>query len=63
MASAIRLTSTRVLRYSTWDALFIALSVVHGVVLLMMPSIAVIAIALWWNANTIAQDTAKKSVV
>lgn len=56
MASAIRLTSTRVLRYSTWDALFIALSVVHGVVLLTMPSIAVIAIALWWNANTIAHN-------
>jgi hypothetical protein len=56
MASAVRLTSTRVLRYSTWDALFIGLSVLHGVVLLTIPSIPVIALGLWWNANTIAHN-------
>ena len=56
MASAVRLTTTRVLRYSTWDALFIALSMVHAGVLLAAPSIPVIAIGLWWNANTIAHN-------
>jgi hypothetical protein len=57
MASAVRLTSTtRVLRYSPWDALFVALSGVHAAVLLSVPSIPVIAIGLWWNANTIAHN-------
>jgi fatty acid desaturase len=46
----------RVLRHSPWDALPVALSVVHLLVLVSAPSVPVIGIALWWNANTIAHN-------
>jgi len=39
-----------------WDAAFVGLSVAHAAVLLTVPSIAVIALGLWWNANTIAHN-------
>ena len=48
--------AARVLRYSTWDGLFVCLSFVHLAVLVAAPSIAVIAIGQWWNANTIAHN-------
>src|SRR5687768_4444700 len=44
------------LRHSPWDAVLVALSVVHLVVLVRAPSILLIGIALWWNANTIAHN-------
>src|SRR5882762_12016305 len=44
------------LRHSRWDALLIALSAVHGVLLLVTPSIWLIAVGLWWNANTISHN-------
>ncbi len=43
-------------RWATWDALFIVLAVAHGILLLVMPSIALISIGLWWNANTISHN-------
>lgn len=43
-------------RYSAWDGLFVALSLAHAAVLVLVPSIAVIAIGQWWNANTIAHN-------
>ncbi|MGH9841552.1 MAG: fatty acid desaturase, partial [Blastocatellia bacterium] len=43
-------------RHSTSDALFIGLAVAHGALLLAMPSAALIAIGLWWNANTISHN-------
>ena len=43
-------------RYSTSDALFVALSLGHAALLLAAPSIALIAIGMWWNANTIAHN-------
>ena len=45
-----------VLRHSPWDALFVALAVVHGIILLAFPSIPLIALGLWWNANTISHN-------
>jgi hypothetical protein len=48
--------SEGVLRYSKWDALLISLSVAQGGVLLAVPSIPVIALGLWWNANTISHN-------
>jgi fatty acid desaturase len=42
------------LRHSPWDGVLVGLSVAHAGVLLSAPSIPVIAIGLWWNANTIA---------
>ena len=44
------------LRHSPWDGLLVALSGVHLLVLVVAPSIPVIAILLWWNANTIAHN-------
>jgi fatty acid desaturase len=42
------------LRHSSWDALLIVLAGVHGAVLLAFPSVLLVALGLWWNANTIA---------
>jgi fatty acid desaturase len=43
-----------VLRYSAWDAVLIGLSFVYAGLLLAAPSIPLIAIGLWWTANTVA---------
>jgi Fatty acid desaturase len=44
------------LKWHQWDALLIGLALGHGVLLLYWPSIALVAICLWWNANTIAHN-------
>lgn len=41
-------------RGTTWDALPVALALAHGVLLLSWPSIPLVAVGLWWNANTIS---------
>ena len=46
----------RVLQHTPWDALFIALSLAHGLALIVFPSIPLIAIGFWWNTNTIAHN-------
>jgi hypothetical protein len=57
MASAVlRMESKDILRFSRWDALFIALAVLHGVVLVKWPVSAIIAIGVWWNSNTISHN-------
>jgi hypothetical protein len=38
------------------DALPLALALTHGAVLLTWPSIPVVAVGLWWNANTISHQ-------
>jgi hypothetical protein len=45
-----------ILRHSSWDAVLVGLSVVHAAVLIAVPAIPVVAIGLWWNANTIAHN-------
>jgi hypothetical protein len=42
------------LRHSRWDALLIALALLHGGVLLVCPSLPVVALGVWWNSNTVA---------
>ena len=44
------------LRYSAWDAVLVALSLVHAALLLAVPSIPVVGIGLWWTANTAAHN-------
>lgn len=39
-----------------WDLLFIGCALAHGVLLLTWPSIPLIAILLWWNANTVSHN-------
>jgi len=47
--------AARVLRgRATWGALPVALAFAHGVLLMAWPSIPLVAIGLWWNANTIS---------
>jgi fatty acid desaturase len=38
------------------DSWFVCLALLHGVVILAIPSIPTIALGLWWNANTIAHN-------
>jgi hypothetical protein len=45
-----------VLRHSSRDAVLVALSLVHGAALAIAPSVPLVAIGLWWNANTIAHN-------
>ncbi|MEO7189693.1 MAG: fatty acid desaturase [Vicinamibacterales bacterium] len=44
------------LRHSEWDGLLVALAVLHGVLLLMIPSVPLVAIGLWWSANTVSHN-------
>src|SRR5262245_60660987 len=56
MATVIPARSVAVSRARTWDGVFVGLSIVHAVALFFSASIPVIAIGLWWNANTIAHN-------
>jgi fatty acid desaturase len=44
------------LRYSPWDGVLIALSLAYAALLLSAPSILLVAIGLWWTANTVAHN-------
>lgn len=47
---------TGVLRHSRSDAALVALSLAHAALLLTFPSSPLIAVGLWWNANTISHN-------
>ena len=44
------------LRHSRWDALLIALALLHGIILILAPGLWVIALGVWWTSNTIAHN-------
>jgi len=48
--------SRGILRHSRWDTLLIGLSLLHPIAIVLMPSIPVVAIGLWWNSNTISHN-------
>ena len=50
-------------RWHQWDVLLIALALLHGALLVLWPSIALIAIGLWWNANTIAHNFIHRQLI
>src|SRR5262249_7290259 len=50
------LAHDRVWHCSFGDRLLVALSFVHGALLLMFPSVALIGLGLWWNSNTISHN-------
>lgn len=56
MASAFPVPTVRVLRQPARDVAFIGLSVAHAVLLVAWTTIPLVAIGLWWNANTIAHN-------
>lgn len=43
-------------RHRHSDAVFIALTGAHAAALVLVPSVPLIAVGLWWNANTIAHN-------
>ncbi len=45
-----------VLQHGAWDALFVAFALGQGALLLLAASVPIIAIGLWWNANTISHN-------
>src|SRR5687767_15012063 len=47
---------TRLFRHSDRDATLVLLALVHGWLLWHFPSIPLLALGLWWNANTIAHN-------
>lgn len=53
------MTTARLLRqakWARWDVLLIGLSFLHGGLLLSWPSIPLIALGLWWNANSVSHN-------
>ena len=44
------------IRWATCDALPVALAFAHGLLLFSWPSFPLVAIGLWWNANTISHQ-------
>ena len=46
----------RQVAWARWEALLIALALAQGGLLLSWPSIPLIAVGLWWNANTVAHN-------
>ena len=43
-------------RNSKWDAVPFGLSLVHGALLLAIPSMPLIALGTWWNSNTVSHN-------
>src|SRR5687767_14151177 len=46
----------RILRAAPWDAVFVVIAVAQAAALLAYPSIPLMAIGLWWTANTSAHN-------
>jgi hypothetical protein len=56
VAGIVGVRSHSVLRYSQRDAILVALSLFYAAVLMTAPSAIVIAVGLWWTANTVAHN-------
>ena len=56
MSFALAARSHGVLRYSLWDGALVGLSGVYAALLLWTPSSPLIALGLWWTANTVAHN-------
>ena len=54
--AALAVRPKSLLRHSPWDAILVGLSAAHAAALVTVPSIPLVALALWWNANTIAHN-------
>lgn len=54
--AALPLVGQGMLRYSRWDALLVALALGHGILLLALPIVPVLALGVWWNSNTISHN-------
>src|SRR5262245_24673443 len=54
--TVVRARSLAVPRVWARDGVFVALSLLQACALVVVPSILLIAIGLWWNANTVAHN-------
>jgi len=50
------MAATRVWRNSGQDAVLVALAIAHGSILLGAPPMPVVAVGLWWGANTVSHN-------
>lgn len=48
--------ATSLFRHSMRDGVLVALALVHGALLIAAPSAPLVAIGLWWNANTVSHN-------
>lgn len=55
-APALVARAARVPRIAAWDSVFVALTAGHVLIVASTPPWYVIALALWWNANTISHN-------
>jgi hypothetical protein len=46
----------RRVKWARWDALLVALALAQGSLLLAWPSIPLVAVGLWWNANSVSHN-------
>src|SRR5436190_15717333 len=54
--TVVRARSIAIPRPWARDGVFVGLSIAHAVALAVVPSWPLIALGLWWNANTIAHN-------
>jgi hypothetical protein len=45
-----------IFHHCRWDGLLVALALLHGIALLLVPSLWLIALGIWWNSNTVAHN-------
>ena len=55
-STVLTAASSGIFRHSPRDALLVGLAMVHAALLLFAPSVSVIALGLWWNANTVSHN-------
>jgi hypothetical protein len=56
MPGALRVTRHGAIRHSRFDAVLVAASMAHAALLVTLPSAPVVALGMWWNANTVAHN-------
>jgi hypothetical protein len=48
------LAAGKVWRHSRTDSVLVLLGLLHGLLLLLLPSVPLIALGVWWNSNTVS---------
>src|SRR5690242_15352303 len=56
MAARLVSTADRTMGRGSQDAPLLLLAMLHAAALITAPSIPVVAVGLWWNANTVAHN-------
>lgn len=56
MPGTLRVAPPGVVRHSRLDVVLVAASMAHAALLVLLPSAPVVALGMWWNANTVAHN-------